>query len=244
MSSPGRERWKSRLGPRWTVRARLLLRGKIWPRWGNFRRTTPFSSAFGFDRGTPIDRYYLERFLASHRGEIAGDVLEIQCRGYTERFGGVIAAADTLDIRAEFNPTYCCDLADCGDVVPSDRYDCFLLPNTLQHVRDLEPALRHALRIVKPGGVILASTAGFVPLIPDGPDYWRVTVDGWRVLAQRVWGGCDVAIQSHGNCLTALAALYGVAYEELTTGELEASDPRYPVLVTIRCRKPASGVLS
>jgi SAM-dependent methyltransferase len=238
MPSPWSEQWKQWAGPRWTVRARVLLRGKEWPRWGNLRRTTPFSTMFGVDRGTPVDRYYLEGFLRSNQQHITGDVIEIQSASYTERFGTDFRVAHSIDIRPDFNPTYVCDLSACDDAVPSDRYDCFLLPNTVQHLRDVEPALRHALRIVKPGGVVLASAAGFIPLIPDGPDYWRITADGWRVVAARVWPGCDIVIESHGNCLSAIAALHGLAAEELTTLELDVNDRRYPVLMTIRCTKP------
>jgi hypothetical protein len=74
----GRTRLKSILGPRLTVLARCMLRELPLPRWGNLRRTAPFSATFGFDRGTPIDRYYLERFLNSHRALITGRVLEVQ----------------------------------------------------------------------------------------------------------------------------------------------------------------------
>jgi len=38
------------------------------------------------------------------------------------------------------------------------------------------------------------------------------------------------------TCLAAAAAMYGVAVEELAAAELDAHDPRYPVLVTIECR--------
>ena len=74
----GRTRLKSIFGPRLTVLARCVLRDLPLPRWGNMRRTAPFSTAFGSDRGTPIDRYYLERFLDSHRALITGRVLEVQ----------------------------------------------------------------------------------------------------------------------------------------------------------------------
>lgn len=213
------------------------MHGKELPRWGNLRRTAPFSTHFGFDRGTPVDRYYLDQFLGDHRDLIAGDVLEIQSSTYTERFGARVRAAHSLDIRAEFNPTYVCDLAACDAVVPSNRYDCFLLPNTTQHLRDLEPALRQALRVVKPGGTVLVSAAGLLPLIPDAPDYWRITADGWRVLAARVWPGSESIVESYGNCLAAIAALHGIAAEELNRRELNAHDPRYPVLLTVRCTK-------
>src|SRR5262249_19709806 len=117
-------------------------------------------------------------------------------------------------------------------------YDCFLLPNTLSHLRDLRACLQQALRVVKPGGVILASTAAFVPLIPDGADYWRNSVAGWAEVASGVWPGCEVTVSGYGNCLAAVAAMFGLACEELTVAELEIEDPRYPVLVTLYCRKP------
>jgi hypothetical protein len=58
------------------------------------------------------------------------------------------------------------------------------------------------------------------------------------VLLDTEWSGCDVTIEGHGNCLAAAAAIYGLAHEELSQAELEVHDRRYPVLVTIRCRKP------
>src|SRR5262245_4950106 len=54
---------KQLVGPRATVELRCLVRGFDRPKWGNPRRTTPFSSQFGFERGTPVDRYYLHRFF-------------------------------------------------------------------------------------------------------------------------------------------------------------------------------------
>ena len=234
-----REEMKSLLGPRRTTQLRVLARGHELPRWGNLRRTQPFSTSFGFDRGTPVDRYYIERFFHHNRAHITGDVLEIQCSSYTERYGHGVRLAHSVDVDARFQPTIVCDLAESDDVLASARYDCFLLPSTPQHLRRLEPALRHALRVVKPGGTILATCAGFLPLIPDGPDYWHVSAAGWEEITARVWPDCEVRVQSFGNCLTAVAAMLGLALEELTPAELDAHDPRYPVVVTLWCRKPA-----
>jgi hypothetical protein len=235
-----RQQLKAVIGPRWTTRLRCLSRGLPLPRWGNLRRVTPFSSCFGFDRGTPVDRYYLERFLDAHRASIAGDVLEIQMVAYAGRFGHQVRRADSVDLNPAVRPTFLCDLAHSESVLPSEAYDCFLLPNTLCVLQDLEGCLRHALRVIKPGGVILASTAGFVPLAPDCPDYWHLSAAGWREITERVWAGCEVTVESHGNCLTAVAAMLGLALEELTPAELEVMDPRYPVLVTVVCRKPVA----
>jgi hypothetical protein len=91
---------------------------------------------------------------------------------------------------------------------------------------------------VRPGGVILATVPGFVPLTPDLEDYWHASANGWRVVAARVWPDCETAVETHGNCLAAVAAMHGIAVEELTPRELDVNDPRYPVLVTIVCRIP------
>ena len=45
---------------------------------GDLRRTSPIDDNFGFERGTPIDRVYIDPFLESHRDDIAGSVLEME----------------------------------------------------------------------------------------------------------------------------------------------------------------------
>src|SRR6266511_3377036 len=56
-------------------------------RWGNMRRLRPVSDRYGYDRGTPVDRYYIERFLSEHAECIRGNVLEVKDAHYTRRFG-------------------------------------------------------------------------------------------------------------------------------------------------------------
>jgi len=230
------------LTPRTRVWLHCIAKGLPTPRWGNLRRLRPFSESYGFERGTPVDRYYLHRFLEQHRHLITGRVLEIEDPGHTRQYGHDLTATDSVNIVAGTyaHLTYLVDLAQSEGVIPDDSYDCFLLPNTLCVRRDIEACLRHALRVVKPGGVILASTGTFVPLTGTGDDYWRLSAEGWRELAARTWPGCDVSIEGHGNCLAAVAAMLGLAWEELDAKELEYHDPKFPVLVTFYCRKPLS----
>jgi len=235
-----KERGRRLVGERAAVRLRCILRGYDLPQWGNLRRTAPLSAYFGFERGTPIDRYYLDRFLAAHRDAITGDVLEVQVASYTKRFGHDVTRADTVDVIPRFHPTYLCDLARAEDVLPADAYDCVLLPNTLPHVRDLDAALRNVVRVLRGGGVLLASAAGLLPLTPDAPEYWRFSPDGWRERLSSIWPPGELTIDGHGNCLAAIATQLGLAQEELTGAELDVEDPRYPVLTTIAYRKPLS----
>lgn len=226
-------------GPRMTTLARCLLRGHPLPRWGNLRRTTPFSPTYGFERGTPVDRYYLHGFLRAHGDLITGDVLEVQSSTFTSQFGHDCTRTDTFDVIPLFSPTYLCDLAHSEAVLPSAAYDCLLLPNTVQHLRELDACLRNAYRVVKPGGVILATAACFIPLTGDTlPDYWRLSPAGWSEKLAGQWPGSELVVTGHGNCLVATAAQMGLAAEELTGAELDANDPRFPVLTTILCRKP------
>lgn len=236
VNAAARDSIKRALGPRITVLSRCVLRGLPLPNWGNLRRTSPFSENFGFDRGTPVDRFYLHRFLEANRPLITGRVLEVQVPSYTRTYGHSVTVSHTVDIDPKFGTTYTCDLANAGQI-PSNSYDCFLLPNTLQHVANLTDVLSTVLRVVKPGGVILASAPTLLPLIPDGDDYWRLSPLGWRRTLERAWQGNQLSVDGHGNCLAAAAALYGLALEELSERELQANDPRYPVLVTIVCRK-------
>src|SRR5262249_15235576 len=45
---------------RWRAPAGTIPTGTV--RFGDLGRTQPISRRFGFDRGTPVDRYYIERF--------------------------------------------------------------------------------------------------------------------------------------------------------------------------------------
>jgi len=227
---------KAVIGPRFTVLARCVLRGMPVPRWGNLRRPAPFSTTFGCDRGTPVDRFYLHRFLESNRSMITGRVLEVQMSSYTMKYGQSVEVSHTVDINPEFRATYTCDLADATQI-PDNSYDCFLAPQTLQHVADLNAVLRTMLRVVKPGGYILASAPTLLPLIPDGDEYWHLTPAGWKRALAREWAEAELTVEGFGNCLAAIAAMHGLALEELREDELTVNDPRYPVLVTMKCRK-------
>jgi hypothetical protein len=66
-------------------------------RWGTLRRVAPISRVFGLDRGTAVDRYYIEEFLERHRGDVHGRVLEVADATYTRRFGGDhVTSSDVL----------------------------------------------------------------------------------------------------------------------------------------------------
>jgi len=68
--------------------------------WGSFSRLQPISRQWGDDRGQPINRYYIEKFLARWSHDILGHGLVIGDDAYTKRFGGVrVTRSDVLHVR-------------------------------------------------------------------------------------------------------------------------------------------------
>ncbi|HMQ29574.1 MAG TPA: glycosyltransferase [Chloroflexaceae bacterium] len=211
-------------------------------RLGDLRRLAPVSRQFGYDRGQPVDRYYIERFLARNAADIRGRVLEIGDDAYTRQFGGDrVARRDVLHVSAD-NPlaTFVGDLTN-ADVLPSDSFDCFILTQTLHLVYDIPAALRTVYRVLRPGGVVLATVPGISQISADQwADYWHwgLTSLSARRMFEELFPATHVSCEAFGNVLAATAFLYGLAAEELTPDELAHRDRQFEVTITIRALKP------
>lgn len=212
-------------------------------RFGTLRRLTPISPSFGFDRGRPIDRYYVERFLGQHAQDVRGRVLEIGDATYTREFGGCrVTHSDVLHVH-EGNPsaTLIGDLSTAA-FIPSDTFDCIILTQTLHLIYDLPAALGTIQRILKPGGVVLATVPGITQISNDEWSeswYWAFTDQSIRRLFQEQFPEPNVQVDVFGNVLAATSFLHGLATEELTVPELEHRDPRYQMLIAVKATKPA-----
>jgi SAM-dependent methyltransferase len=212
-------------------------------RFGDLRRVTPISEWFGFDRGLPIDRYYIERFLAEHADDIRGRVLEIGDATYTRRFGGDrVTRSDVLHV-SEGNAlaTFIGDLTS-AEHIPSNAFDCVIATQTLHLIYDVRAALGTLYRILKPEGVLLLTVPGISQISQDewGESwYWSFTTRSIRRLLQDVFPTQRVTVEAHGNVLVATAFLQGVAAGEMKPAELDARDPHYEVLIAARASKGA-----
>jgi SAM-dependent methyltransferase len=208
---------------------------------GTLRRTTPLSSVWGTDRGTPLDRYYVEHFLDAHRADIHGRVLEVKDDTYTRQFGTGVERADVLDINpANARATVVADLAS-ADAVPTDTFDCFVLTQTLQFIYDIHGAIAHARRILRPGGVLLATLPSVSRIAGggNGVDYWRFSAGACTRLFGEAFGDGAVAIRAYGNVLASIAFLAGMAHEELSRRELDHADEDFPTIIAVRAVKGA-----
>jgi SAM-dependent methyltransferase len=207
---------------------------------GDLDRVRPISRDFGFDRGTPIDRYYIERFLAENAADIRGRALEVGDATYCQRFGSGVTHQDVLHVLAG-NPqaTIVGDLTRPG-VLPENAFDCMVLTQTLHLIYDLRAAVDAIYRALKPGGVLLLTVPG-ISQIDRGAWRenwcWSLTVPSAARLFGDRFGAAHVNVAAHGNVYAATCFLHGLALEEVDRAKLDSHDPSYPVTITVRARR-------
>jgi SAM-dependent methyltransferase len=199
-------------------------------------------SQFGFERGRPVDRYYIEEFLLQHSNDIKGRVLEIADNVYTKEYGGTkVKQSDILNVE-EGNPkaTIVSDLAKAHNI-PSETFDCMIITQTLQYIYDLRSAIQNLHRILKPGGVLLVTVPGISQISKDDMEawgeYWRFTTLSAQRLLEEAFLSENIEVKAYGNVLAATTFLYGLAAEDLKAEKLDFYDPYYQVVITARALK-------
>lgn len=210
---------------------------------GDLGTTRPISLDYGFDRGTPIDRYYVEGFLARHAADIRGRVLEIGDASYSRRFGGAaITRQDVLHVSRDVpEATLIGDMAEPG-VLPERTFDCMVLTQTLHLIYDMKAALVQIHQALAPGGVVLLTVPGITPL--DRGEWnktwsWSLTPYSARRLFEEVFATQELEVTCHGNLFAATAFLQGIALEEVAQHKLDQLDLAYPVTIGVRARRSA-----
>ena len=205
--------------------------------WGDFARSTPISGRFGYDRGGPIDRYYIEQFLETHAADVRGRLLEVKDDEYTRRFGNErVTRSDVLDIdETNANATLIIDLNDAV-ALPSESFDCIILTQTMQYVFDVPSAVANLHRCLAPGGVLLLTVPGITRVTQSLTWYWSFTDRSIAKLleAHFVQG---VETVTFGNLRTTTGFLYGLGVTELSKRDLDHADPDYQLIVAARAVK-------
>ncbi|MGB5435102.1 MAG: glycosyltransferase [Maribacter sp.] len=115
---------------------------------GSLNRTSPISTEFGYDRGGPLDRYYIENFLDENSSLIRGRVLEIGDNAYTLKYGGSnVTKSDILHIDdSNEQATFIGDLSNAPHI-PSNSFDCIVLTQTLHLIYDFKGAIETCYRL-------------------------------------------------------------------------------------------------
>jgi SAM-dependent methyltransferase len=219
---------------RWLIRQTRIPRvGAV--NFGDLARLEPVSRDWGFDRGTPIDRYYIENFLKRHSGDIRGRVLEVADNEYTLKFGGNNVAESHVLHPVAGNPraTVVGDLGT-GNGLPDACFDCIICTQTLQFVYPLHRAVESLFRMLKKRGVLLVTVPGISQIsredMANTGDYWRFTTASLEKLLIENFGD-EVTVECAGNVYAATAFLQGIATEESDLASLQTTDPQYQMML-------------
>ncbi len=208
-----------------------------------FIKKEPVSSVFGFDRGEPIDRYYIEKFLTQNSRHIKGHVLEIAENTYTIKFGGEKIEKSLIMHKDKFAPgaNIIGDLAT-GEGILENVADCFILTQTLPFIFDLHSCVKNSVKMLKSGGVLLVSVPGITQIsrydMQRWGHYWGFTDLSLRRLYETVVPPECIEIQTYGNAKAAACFLYGLAQKEISRKVLDYSNPDYQIIITAVVRKP------
>jgi len=152
---------------------------------GDFKRPVPFCPQFGGFRGSPVDRYYLDQFVAEIRSEVKGVTLEIggskanrELYNFTNTtsYLAMDLQGEGLDIIGDAHDT---------KAVDESSLDTVVLFNVLEHCERPWVVVDNIYQWLKPRGEVfcMVPNAQRVHRLPQ--DYWRILPDAMNSLFAR-----------------------------------------------------------
>jgi SAM-dependent methyltransferase len=194
----------------------------------------PAGGRYAYGRGSTVDRRYIETFLSNNRELIRGRCLEVGDSRYTNHFGGShVQSLDVLDIDpTNDKATILGDLQDLR-MVEDESYDCVIVTQVLQYLRDPSAGVREIRRILAPGGSALVTVPTMAPVDPESDDVQRFMPLGVQNLFAAQFDSSSTVVRCYGNLLTGLAYWAGLAQEDLPKRAWSDDDAVYPVVITV-----------
>jgi hypothetical protein len=117
-------------------------------------------------------------------------------------------------------------------------------------IYDVDAALFHAIRLLKPGGVLLVNFPCVDHYFPRGLDmgtgaplyvhHWFTPIEVENLLRRANLSPADFQIAVRGNLFARIAYQLNLPAEELTSRELDTVDPGHPLLICVRVVRPAA----
>lgn len=225
---------------------KVIRRSKRFLKWKHILLTLndqkPYSNVFGLDKGTPIDRLYIEHFLNLNKEYITGNVMEVAESTYSHKFGHDVTDFKILHYDTSNDiATITGDLA-VPELLPSGVCDCFVCTQTLNFIFDVQSAIQGSYKLLSPGGVFLGTVAGLSQIsrydMERWGDYWRFTDLSVKLIFEKVFGENMVETVVFGNALAATAFIQGIPVEEiLNKKKLMQVDENYQLIIGIKAIK-------
>jgi glycosyltransferase involved in cell wall biosynthesis len=202
--------------------------------WGNIRNLVPIGKLLDVPRGTSIHAFYCQKALSACRAVVKEPMLYIgepQTESSRQTMTALLGADNLAMLQTvtveEFQSKHW----------GASQFNCILISDCLEYLPDPAPLLALAKQLLNPNGVLLA----ILPGLQSGHRqcgvknlHWRFTTHSASNLFEQQFGREQLQIASYGNVLTTVAALHGLAAEELKPQELEPQDPAYEVTIFVR----------
>ena len=209
--------------------------------WGCNLSLQPINRDFGAFVGTPVDRYYIEKFLSNESLSIRGNVLEIAETLYTKKFASHNYKANALQLDKVTGKNDIKGNLVTGEGLLDEQFDCVILTQTLPFIFDFRSAINNLRKTLKPGGVILATLSGISQIsrfdMDRWGDYWRFTGLSARKVFEETFALENIFVHEYGNALVATAFIQGIVVEQLKKDELDYYDRDYPVSICVKAIK-------
>ena len=204
-----------------------------------FNYKEPIDREFGFNLGTPIDRYYIENFLKKHRNLIQGEILEVGEDSYTSRYASGKHRLTILNVVDK--PGCLKGHLESGDGIPENTFDCVIMTQTLPFIFDVKSAVFNVHKMLKHGGYLLATNPCISHIsrfdMDRWGDYWRFTPLSIRCLLEGYFQRDNIQIEAHGNSFASTCFIQGIPSEKLSSKELDHADQDYIVTITSLAQK-------
>jgi len=206
----------------------------------DFFRPTPISRIWGCDRGTPLDRPFIEQFIQTHAGDLYGRILEIQEAKYAGKYARPGSQIDILDIDSTNGSADIIDDLQSCSKIEDETYDCLVLTQVLQLIPDFKGAIATAARILRPGGVLLLTSPGITPAISTNEEdfSWSFFKPGLKRILSAHFDTRKLLLHPHGNVGLAASSLMGLSTEDVPPDLFAFQDAEYPIVLTARAVKP------
>lgn len=198
-------------------------------------RNKPVSILFGVDRGTPVDRLYIENFLSKYSQYITGDVLEIAENDYTLKYAHDLKKSHILHVTADNPNATLVGNLETGENIPENQFDCLIITQTLAFIYDIKSVVKNCHKALKPGGCLLLTNPSITPIsmydMERWGDFWRFTTLSMQRLLEESFLPENIKVESFGNYYAAKAFLAGKAVEELNKKKLLQFQGMYTVTI-------------
>lgn len=200
----------------------------------------PVSKRFGLERGTAIDRFYIEKFLADYRENIKGTVMEIAENRYTEMFFENVSESVILHVNGWGDGVIKGNLAT-GEGIEENRIDCLICTQTIQMIYDIHSVVRNIFKLLKPGGTVMLTASAIAQLslydYKNWGEYWRFTDQSMRNLLSETFKEDQIEVYTYGNMKAAIAFMFGLCQEDMNPADLEYQDEQFPMIIAAIARK-------